>query len=128
MDRLSFINQDFLNKTSTSNKCQLDGCECEITLSNEKKETKKTSSFHLVTISIMALVCAIILTIIKIEVAKANIMELTFVKNEKVVSCAPGYSNKKNLNNNHGPTDGNHQNNCSHQQGNLCGSRRRFTC
>ena len=128
MDRRSFINQDFLNNTSASNKCQLDDCECEIILTTEKQESKKTSSFHFATITMMAFICAIVFSILKIEAAKANVTEFILVKKEKTISCAPGYANKKKLNGNHEPAEGNDQNNCSHQQGSLYDSRRRHTC
>ena len=128
MDRRSFINQNFLNNTSTSNKCQLDDCECEIILITEKQESKKTSSFHFATITMMAFICAIVFSILKIEAAKANVTEFILVKKEKIISCAPGYANKRKLNNNHAPADGKDQNNCSHQQGSLYDSRRRHTC
>jgi len=76
----------------------------------------------------MALVCATVLSIIKIEAAKTNVTEFILVKKEKTISCAPGYANKKNLTGNHEPADGNDQSNCSHQQGSLCESRRRYAC
>lgn|SRR4030095_1421817 len=128
MDRLSFINQDFLNNTSTSNKRQLDDCECEIILITEKRNSKKTSSYHFAIITMIAFVCAIVLSIIKIEAAKTNVTEFILVKKGKIISCAPGYTNKKKFNNDHEPADGNDQNNCTHQQGSLCESRRRYTC
>ena len=128
MDRRSFINQDFLNITSTSNKCQLDVCECEIILITEKQGSKKTSSFHFATIAMLAFICATVFSIVKIEAVKTNVTEFILVKKEKIISCAPGYANKKNLYDNHEPADENDQNNCSHQQGNLYDTRRRHTC
>ena len=128
MDRRSFINQDFLNITSTSNKCQLDVCECEIILITEKQGSKKTSSFHFATIAMLAFICATVFSIVKIEAVKTNVTEFILVKKEKIISCAPGYANKRKLNNNHAPADGKDQNNCSHQQGSLYDSRRRHTC
>ena len=128
MDRRSFINQDFLNTTSTSNNCQLDECECEIILITEKQESKKTSSFHFATITMLAFICATVFSIVKIEAAKTNVTEFILVKKEKVISCAPGYANKKNLTGHHEPAEGNDQNNCSHQQESLYDTRRRHTC
>jgi len=128
MDRGSFLNQDVLKDTSTSNNCQLDDCECEIILITEKQESNKTSSFHFATITILAFICAIVLSIVKIEAAKTNVTEFIPVKKEKIISCATGYANKKKLNDNHEPTEGNNQNNCSHQQGILYDTRRRHTC
>ena len=128
MDRRSFINQNFFNNTSTSNKCPLDDCECEIILITEKRNSKKTSSYHFAIITMIAFVCTIVLSIVKIEAAKTNVTEFILVKKGKIISCAPGYTNKKKLNGNHEPADGKTQNNCSHQQGNLCESRRRYTC
>ena len=128
MDRRSFINQDFLNNTNASNNCKLDDCECEIILITEKQESKKTSVFHFATITMMALICATVFSIVKIEAAKTNVTEFILVKKEKIISCAPAYANKKKLNDNHEPAEGNDQNNCSHQQGSLCESRRRYTC
>src|SRR4030095_7022065 len=106
MDRLSFINQDFLNNTSTSNKRQLDDCECEIILITEKRNSKKTSRYHFAIITMIAFVCAIVLSIIKIEAAKTNVTEFILVKKEKNISCSPGYANKKNLTGNHEPAEG----------------------
>ena len=128
MDRRSFIKQDFLNNPSTSNNCQLDECECEIILSAEKQQSKKTTSSHFAMITILAFVFAIVLSIVKTEAAKTNLTEFILVKKEKIIACATGYANKKKLNDNHEPAEGNDQNNCSHQQGSLCESRRRFTC
>ena len=128
MDRRSFINQDFLNNTGTSNKCQLDECECEIILITEKQESKKTSSFHFATITMLAFICATVFSIVKIEAAKTNVTEFILVKKEKIISCATGYANKKNLTGHHEPAEGNDQNNCSHQQGSLYDTRRRHTC
>jgi hypothetical protein len=128
MDRRSFINQDFLNTTSTSNNCQLDECECEIILITEKKGSKKTISFPFAAITIMAFACAIVFSIVKIEAAKTNGTEFMLVKKEKLISCAPGYANKKNLTGHHEPAEGNDQNNCSHQQGSLYDTRRRHAC
>jgi hypothetical protein len=128
MDRRSFINQDVLNNASTSNKCHLDECECEIILSKEKQNSKRTNSFHLVTIATMAFVCGFILSIIKIEAAKTNGTEFMLVKKEKLISCTPGYANKKNLTGHQEPAEGNDQNNCSHQQGSLYDTRRRHAC
>ena len=128
MDRRSFINQDFFNNTSTSNKCPLDDCECEIILITEKRNSKKTSSYHFAIITMMAFVCAIVLSIVKIEAAKTNVTQFILVRKEKIISCATGFTNKKKLNDNHEPAEGNDQNKCSHQQGSLCESRRRHTC
>ena len=128
MDRRSFINQDFLNITSTSNKCQLDDCECEIILITEKQESKKASSFHFATITMMAFICAIVFSIVKIEAAKTNVAEFILVKKEKIIYCTSGYANKKNLTGHHEPAEGNDQNNCSHQQGSLYDTRRRHAC
>jgi hypothetical protein len=125
MDRRSFIIQDFSN---TSNNCQLDDCECEIILSTEKQNSRRTSSFHFATITTMAFVCAIILSIVKIEAAKTNVTEFILVKKEKIISCASGYANKKKLTGHHEPAEGNNQNNCSHQQGSLYDTRRRHAC
>jgi len=125
MDRRSFINQDFLNNTGTSNNCQLDDCECEIILITEKQESNKTSSFHFATITMLAFICATVFSIVKIEAAKTNVTEFILVKKEKIISC---YVNKKKLNDNHEPADGNDQNNCSHQQGSLYDTRRRHAC
>src|SRR4030095_607479 len=121
MDRGSFINQDFLNNASTSNKCQLDECECEIILSTKKQQSKKTTRSYFATIAMVAFVFAIILSMVKTEAAKTNVTEFILVKKENLISCAPGYANKKKLNDNHEPADGNNQNNCTHQQGSLCG-------
>ena len=126
MDRQTFINQDFLS--NTSNKCQLDVCECEIILITEKQESKKTSSFHFAIITMLAFICATVFSIVKIEAAKTNVTEFILVKKEKIISCAPGYVNKKKMNDNHEPADENDQNNCSHQQGSLYDTRRRHTC
>ena len=128
MDRRSFINQDFLNTTSTSNNCLLDDCECEIIPITEKQESNKRSSFYFTTITMLAFICAIVFSIVKIEAAKTNVTEFILVKKEKIISCAPGYANKKNLTGHHDPAEGNDQNNCTHQQGSLCESRRRHTC
>jgi hypothetical protein len=122
MDRRSFINKDFLN--NTNKQVPVDDCECEIILITGKQNSKKTSSFHFATIAMMAFVCAIILSIVKIEAAKTNVTEFILVKKEKIISCAPGYTNKRKLNGNHEPTNGNDQNNCSHQQWSLYDSRR----
>ncbi len=127
MDRRSFINEDFLNNTSTINNCQLDDCECEIILSKEKQGSK-TSSFHFAIITMMAFICATVFSIVKIEAAKTNVTEFILVKKEKSISCALGYANKKNLTGHHEPGNGNNQNNCSHQQGSLYDTRRRHTC
>jgi hypothetical protein len=125
MDRRSFIIQDF---SGTSNKCLLDDCECEIIMFTEKQNSKRTNSFHFAIITMMAFVCAIALSIVKIEAAKTNVTKFILVKKEKIISCATGYANKKKLNDNHEPPEGNDQNNCSHQQGSLYDSRRRHTC
>lgn len=117
MDRQSFINNKYLNGSSF-NECGMDDCECEIPLLKENQELKKTNIFHFATIAMMAFVCAIILSIVKTEAAKTNVTEFTLDKKEKAISCAPGYTNKKN--NNDEPADGNNQNNCSHQQASLC--------
>ena len=117
MDRQSFINNKYLNESSSSI-CGTDDCECEITLLKENQELKKTNSFHFPIIIMMAFVCAIILSIVKTEAAKTNLTEFILDKKEKVISCAPGYTNKKN--NNDEPANGNNQNNCSHQQASLC--------
>ena len=66
----------------------------------------------------MALVCAIILSIVKTEAAKTNVSEFILDKQDIAISCAPGYTNKKN--NHDDPANGNNQNNCSHQQVSLC--------
>ena len=128
MDRRNFIYQDFLKNSNTGNKCQLDDCECEIILSKEKQTSKKARSFHFATITKMAFLCAIILSIMKIEAAKTNVTEFILVKKEKAISCTYDYTSKRKLNDNDEPTDRNNQNNCSHQQGSLCESRRRYTC
>ena len=128
MDRRSFISPDFLNNTSTSNKCQLDDCECEIILITEKQNSNKTSNYHFAIITMMAFVCAIVLSIVKIEKAKTNVTAFILVKKEKVISCTPGFVNKRKLNDNHEPSEGNNQNNCSHQQGSLYDTRRRHAC
>ena len=126
MDRRSFINQDFLN--NTNNKCQLDDCECEIILITEKQESDKRSSFYFTTITMLAFICAIAFSIVKIEAAKTKTTEFILVKKEKIISCTFGYANKKKLNDNHEPADENNQNNCSHQQGSLYDTRRRHAC
>jgi len=128
MDRRSFINQDFLNNRNTSNNCLLDECECEITPSKKKQGSKKTRKFHFATITMMAFACATVFSIVKIEAAKTNITEFILVKKEKIISCTSGYANKKKLNDNHEPAEGNDQNNCSHQQGSLYDTRRRHAC
>ena len=76
----------------------------------------------------LAFICATVFSIVKTEAAKTNVTEFILVKKEKIFSCAPGYANKKKLNDNHEPAEGNDQNNCSHQQWSLCESRRRYTC
>jgi len=93
MDRRSFINQDILNNRNTSNNCQLDDCECEITMIMEKQGTKKTNSFYFATITMMAFACAIVFSIVKIEAVKTNVTEFILVKKEKTISCSPGYAN-----------------------------------
>jgi hypothetical protein len=125
MDRRSFIDQDFLNNAGTNNNCLPDDCECEIIVMTGKQNLKETSGHQFAIIAIMAFVCAIVLSIVTTEAAKTNVTELILIK-EKGVSCTPGYANRKKLNN-HKP-DGNNQNNCTHQQGSLCESRRRYTC
>jgi len=128
MDRRSFINQDLLNNTNAGNKCQLDDCECEVAVAAEKQNSRITNSFHFATTAMMAFVFAIIISMVKTEAAKTNVTEVTLIDKEKVISCVPGYTNKKKLNDNHKPADRNDKSNCFHEQGSLCESRRRYTC
>ena len=118
MDRRNFINKEIVNNTVMGNICQSDDCECEITL--EKHELKKTSSFHFSIIIMMAFICTTVMSIVKIEAAKINVAEVTPFKKGKVISCAPGYTNKKKLGDDHEPANRDNQNSCSHQQGFLC--------
>jgi len=127
MDRRSFINEALLNNAGASTNCALDDCECKKIQITETQNPKKANSFHFATIIISAFVFAIILSVVKTEAAKTDVTDLIVLKKAKAISCAPGYDKKK-LNNNHEPKEGNNQNNCMHQQGSLCETRRRITC
>jgi hypothetical protein len=110
MDRRSFINQNFLNNT---NQCNHEICDCDEAAVIKKEQQKKIKPFHLVVLTILALITATIFSIIKSDVIRTEIIDK---KNQDAISCSPNI-NERIWNTDHQPADRNNGNSCPHQVG-----------
>jgi len=110
MDRRSFINQNVLNNT---NQCNHEICLCDEAGVIKKEQLKKIKPFHLVVLTILAILTATGFSIIQSDVIRTEIIDK---KNGNAISCSPNI-NYEILNADRRPVDGNNGNSCPHQVG-----------
>jgi hypothetical protein len=122
MDRSSFIRENHPEHLG-KNQCGEKDCVCVETNTRQQQIMKKASSLHLVTMSVLALLCAFVFSEYKSHASIIKTDKWLFEKKVFLISCGKLLNQDKGAKNDQQPGR-NSENNCSHQAAVI--SKRRY--